>query len=384
MWLERKISVKLRPLSRRHTVAASAVLVALSAGSNVTPVFADPQQPAPEDTAPSAEAPAAVEDIERLLNERLPEDLQGLMDYAARVSHAASAASEQVEQTKVEIDETNRKLDGSRFEEGKAQAALLDAEQRLAQSSNRVTDIALAKYRGVDLERVSIVSGASSPRAAIERSAYLASLSKANNRAVEASAADKAAASTALIDAERASVDINGQLEQLKEREAALGAQSAELDKLIERVTGLIDNLEAEEREAWVQSNNPIEVNTAEILADLAGSSSGAVSAALSKQGAPYSWGAVGPDAFDCSGLMLWAYQQIGKTIPRTSQDQLAGGTPVSIDDLQPGDIVGYYPGVTHVGMYIGDGKIVHASDYGIPVQVVAVDSMPISGASRY
>lgn len=53
-------------------------------------------------------------------------------------------------------------------------------------------------------------------------------------------------------------------------------------------------------------------------------------------------------------------------------------------DQLQPGDVVGYYPGATHVGLYIGQGLVVHASDYGIPVQVVSVDSMPWFGASRF
>ena len=110
----------------------------------------------------------------------------------------------------------------------------------------------------------------------------------------------------------------------------------------------------------------------------------GAASAALSKLGAPYGWGAAGPDQFDCSGLMFWAYQQIGKSIPRTSQAQIAGGTSVPLEDLQPGDIVGYYPGVTHVGMYIGNGQVVHASTYGVPVQVVPLKSMPITGTARY
>lgn len=104
----------------------------------------------------------------------------------------------------------------------------------------------------------------------------------------------------------------------------------------------------------------------------------------MSKLGAPYSWGGVGPDAFDCSGLIFWAYQQQGKSIPRTSQAQMSGGTSVSRAELQPGDVVGYFPGATHVGLYIGDGMIVHASDYGIPVQVVPVDSMPWHGASRF
>ena len=81
---------------------------------------------------------------------------------------------------------------------------------------------------------------------------------------------------------------------------------------------------------------------------------------------------------------MVWSYQQMGKSIPRTSQAQLAGGTPVPMDQLQPGDIVGYYPGVTHVGMYIGDGQVVHASTYGVPVAVVPLNSMPVQGAVRY
>ena len=54
------------------------------------------------------------------------------------------------------------------------------------------------------------------------------------------------------------------------------------------------------------------------------------------------------------------------------------------MDALQPGDIIGYYPGVTHVGMYVGDGMVVHSSDYGIPIQVVPLNSMPVQGAVRY
>ncbi len=104
----------------------------------------------------------------------------------------------------------------------------------------------------------------------------------------------------------------------------------------------------------------------------------------MTKLGAPYGWGATGPSEFDCSGLVYWAFQQQGKTVPRTSQAQMDGGTPVSRAELQPGDVVGYYPGATHVGIYVGDGKLVHASDYGIPVQVVGVDSMPFYGARRY
>ena len=95
-------------------------------------------------------------------------------------------------------------------------------------------------------------------------------------------------------------------------------------------------------------------------------------------------YGAAGPNAFDCSGFTSWVYSQAGISIPRTSQAQLAGGTPVPLSQLEPGDIIGYYPGVTHVGMYIGNGQVVHASTYGVPVQVVPLKSMPITGTARY
>lgn len=106
--------------------------------------------------------------------------------------------------------------------------------------------------------------------------------------------------------------------------------------------------------------------------------------AAMSKQGAPYVWGATGPSSFDCSGLTSWAYNQVGKSIPRTSGAQASGGTPVSLNALQPGDIISYYSGASHVAIYIGDGKIVHALNEGSPVQVNDLNYMPINNAVRF
>lgn len=108
------------------------------------------------------------------------------------------------------------------------------------------------------------------------------------------------------------------------------------------------------------------------------------VDAALSRIGSPYVWGATGPDSFDCSGLTSWAFAQAGKSIPRTSQAQISSGTPVSLDNLQPGDLIGYYSGVTHVAMYIGNGQVVHASTYGVPVGIDDLHHAPISGMVRY
>ena len=99
-----------------------------------------------------------------------------------------------------------------------------------------------------------------------------------------------------------------------------------------------------------------------------------AVEAALSRQGLPYVWAATGPDAFDCSGLMVWAWAQAGVTIPRTSADQ-AGLPEVPLDELKPGDLVTFYSPVSHVGMYVGNGMVLHASMPGVPIKVVPLDA---------
>jgi cell wall-associated NlpC family hydrolase len=108
------------------------------------------------------------------------------------------------------------------------------------------------------------------------------------------------------------------------------------------------------------------------------------IQAALSRIGAPYSWGGSGPNAFDCSGLVMWAFQQAGISLPHSSQALARGGQPVSMDQIQPGDLVTYYSDASHVGIYIGDGMMVHASTYGSPVRVAPVDNAPIYNVRRY
>jgi len=101
-----------------------------------------------------------------------------------------------------------------------------------------------------------------------------------------------------------------------------------------------------------------------------------AVDTALAQQGKPYVWGGTGPGGYDCSGLTFAAYQAAGVPIPRTSRAQSTAGVPVAKANLQPGDLVFFYSPVGHVGMYIGNGLMVHSSTYGQPVAVVPVDSM--------
>jgi cell wall-associated NlpC family hydrolase len=108
-----------------------------------------------------------------------------------------------------------------------------------------------------------------------------------------------------------------------------------------------------------------------------------AMSRALTKVGAPYRWGATGPNAFDCSGLVTWAYQNSGVSLPRTSRAMSKVGTSVARADLRPGDLVFFYRPVSHVGIYIGDGKIVHASSRKSPVKISDMGRMKFTAARR-
>jgi peptidoglycan DL-endopeptidase CwlO len=104
---------------------------------------------------------------------------------------------------------------------------------------------------------------------------------------------------------------------------------------------------------------------------------------ALSRRGDPYVWGAAGPNAFDCSGLVLWAYAQVGISLPHYTGDQWNMGVHVAYNDLQPGDLVFFYPDISHVGLYIGNGLMVDAPDFGEVVQVEPVMRDVYVGAVR-
>jgi cell wall-associated NlpC family hydrolase len=98
-----------------------------------------------------------------------------------------------------------------------------------------------------------------------------------------------------------------------------------------------------------------------------------ALRAALTRRGDPYVWGAAGPSSFDCSGLVLWAYAQVGISLPHFTGDQWTMGVHVARSQLQPGDLVFFYPDIGHVGLYIGNGLMVDAPDFGEDVQVQPV-----------
>jgi cell wall-associated NlpC family hydrolase len=95
---------------------------------------------------------------------------------------------------------------------------------------------------------------------------------------------------------------------------------------------------------------------------------------AVQYEGAPYVWGGTSPRGFDCTGFVLWVYSQFDVALPHNEAGQLASGAPVDADDLQPGDVVvfanTYRAGLSHTGIYVGEGRFIHAVDEGHGVMI--------------
>ncbi|MFJ5550781.1 NlpC/P60 family protein [Streptomyces sp. NPDC093225] len=108
-----------------------------------------------------------------------------------------------------------------------------------------------------------------------------------------------------------------------------------------------------------------------------------AVAFAYGALGKPYVWGATGPGSFDCSGLTQAAWRSAGVSLPRTTYTQINAGQRVSRSQLAPGDLVFFYSGISHVGLYIGGGRMIHAPHPGAPVRIAPIDQMPFAGAAR-
>jgi cell wall-associated NlpC family hydrolase len=116
------------------------------------------------------------------------------------------------------------------------------------------------------------------------------------------------------------------------------------------------------------------------------GRGAAAVAFARAQIGKPYIFGGTGPGGYDCSGLTMASWKAAGVTIPRTATAQMQGLTAVSASSAQPGDLVFFYGNssyVNHVGLYIGGGMVIHASQPGNPISIAPVSSMPVVSYAR-
>lgn len=324
----------------------------------------------------SPAAPAAPRQVEG-------EGRDGGEDLAelARLSEEAGALGEVLHLAREDLDRADRERDRLERAAGVAASRAVLADGAARRDQSVVDHLAMQTYRSGDTGATRAGVLAESPRDLVHRIDALRRLSGTTTSALDASRAASEEAGRLREDAARAATVARDSARDSQARADVLARRSAEMSERMDEVRRRVDALSDAQRVLWAGGPLMPEGYVAPPVDDV---NSSVLHLALSRLGAPYSWGATGPAEFDCSGLMVWAYQREGKALPRSSQAQAAAGTPVALADIRPGDLVIYYPDATHVGMYAGDGVILHAPTYGVPVRLEKVDAMPIHGIRRY
>lgn len=290
------------------------------------------------------------------------DDVQARVD---RLYHDAERASERYNDAKIELTELRRDLSSLKADEAR-QDDRLDAVRQQVQES------VVRQYQGESLSAVGQVVVSDDPSAFL---AQLSTMSAFND--MQSQLFDEYATEAKALDIRRDATEKRAAAVATTERR--LGEEKATIQKKLDEAKSLLSELEAEEREAVVSRD----VVRAPANVPVSGRASAAVQYALAQVGDAYVYGAAGPSAFDCSGLTMMAWAQAGVGLPHSSSAQYSSGTRVSSGDLQPGDLVFYYSPISHVGIYIGNGTIVHAANPSTGVTVSPVNSMPYSGAVR-
>jgi cell wall-associated NlpC family hydrolase len=366
----------LSPARRPLVTARRALVAAVAAGGlafTPLPAAADPQP------ATSVEAAALV---------------------AAR-AHDLEILTEQFNEAREELAATREAAD-------RAAQELVAAEAALAGAREQVRAVAYGAYTGERLAPLEAVLTSDSPDELLDRIGILRTIADHNGQVLgraeqTAADADRAKASAQDI-ATRAQAQVDRVAAQKDDLDAQIAVYQAAYERLSEeeqRASRAAAERHAAEQAAAAQAaaaeaagssaaaSRPAPAApraAAPPAAPVLGGSAAArkaVDTAMAQIGDPYVWGAAGPDAFDCSGLVQYAYAAAGISLPHSSRMQSTMGAPVSRDALQPGDLVFFYSPVSHVGIYIGDGQMVHASTSGVPVKTASVDSMGSYNSAR-
>lgn len=325
------------------TVASAAAVTAAAALGTAT-ANADPQ-----DTPRTAGAR-----VDRLFTE------------AEQATEHYNAAGENVARLRGEVD--------------RAQDRAARGQERINRMRTEIGSAAREQYRsaGVDPSLALLLS--SDPDSYLDRAATLTRLN--DRRATALAGLRKAQQALAQTRAEAAR-----SLAGLERSRAAVSRHKRTVERKLHQARQLLKELPGPERAAFERaSRTGRDGGAGEPPAGLsAGSSRAAAALAAVHQalGRPYVWGANGPSGFDCSGLMQWAYAQAGVSLPRTSQAQRYAGRMVPLSEARPGDLVAYRSDASHIGMYVGNGQVIHAPYPGAPVRYDPVGMMPVSSVTR-
>ncbi|MDT0301060.1 C40 family peptidase [Streptomonospora wellingtoniae] len=276
--------------------------------------------------------------------EKLEEEHAELAEKYNQAKEDHDAAKEKLEDLREDKQDTQDKIDGMQDD---------------------IRGLANAAYTNADFGSPAYLLGSQGPADALEQAADLGYLSENQKQTLVDFNEQKGKLDD--LTAEAADTEDKAK-DKLDEAEEAKG----EAEKKIEKQQDILDDLTAEQQEAATAG-----VGSGGGGATYTGSASGsagvAIDFAYAQIGDSYSMGATGPDVWDCSSLVQAAWAEAGVSLPRTTYSQVNAGTPVSWDNMQPGDLIFFYDGPDHVGMYVGNNMMVHASNPSKPVAEVAL-----------
>jgi cell wall-associated NlpC family hydrolase len=294
-------------------------------------------------------------------------DIKDVKARVDRLYHEAEVAQERLHDARLDLADLRRDLSGLKADQARQ-------DERLDAVREQVSDAVVRQLEGEGISTVGQIVVSEDPGAFLDS---LSTMSSFN---------DLQASLLADYDTELAALEIRREATDARTKEIArlaeqLSAEKDTVDDKLAEAKDLLSDLEAEERERVLASRgSTTRVPTA---VPASGRAAAAVQYAMAQVGDAYVYGAMGENAFDCSGLTMRAWAQAGVSLPHSSSAQFSSGPRIAASDLQPGDLVFYYSPISHVGMYIGNGMIVHAANPGTDVAVSGLYSMPYVGAVR-
>ena len=282
----------------------------------------------------------------------------------------------QAKQLEFQINALSEQYDGLRIQLTRAQADARIAENAaargssaLAASEQAVAQLAAANYMNSGLDPTLQALTAGNPQQFLSQASTITELDQSSGDKVRTLSNE---VSQALRDKQVA----DQQVASVTALEAQMNVKKKAIDAKIDVV-----NSAAMKQAMAVFTQTGHYPNVIIPTANTVGEQ--ALQAAITREGDPYVWGAAGPSAFDCSGLVVWAYAQEGIALPHFTGDLWNSGVHVTRADLEPGDLVFFFPDISHVGIYIGDGMMIDAPDFGQAVQVQPISLDPYVGAVR-
>ncbi|GGR59447.1 cell wall-associated NlpC family hydrolase [Nocardioides luteus] len=294
-------------------------------------------------------------------------DLDDVREKVDKLYTQAEAANEDYSNAKLRLKELKGQLKDLSADE-KRQSKELDKIRA------ELRDSVLRQFEGSDVSAVGQVITSEDPQ---EFLAGLATVSSYNALQADLLARYNTEAEALQVRRE-ATEERKAEMAKVKK---TMQQKKAQIDKKYQAAQAELDELEADELEEFQQANAGAGIP--DNLPPPSGRAKVAVDYALAQVGDGYVYGATGTATWDCSGLTMGAWGQAGVSLPHSSSAQYSSGPQVSRDQLAPGDLVFYYSPISHVGMYIGNGQIVHASNPSTGVKVSPIDEMPYTGAVR-